>query len=234
MKTYKRINKLAEAVDFVHELLNKNLVICDIGTDHGYLAEKTSCQDYVDKVIATDISSKSLQKLVDLIKLKDLKKIETRVGDGLSVIDSADVTIIAGIGGFEIISMLEKQNKQINGKNKCNYFILQPAQNVVELRHWIFDKKIKLISDYVICDADRFYPILIINIAEKKRTRKNIFNIWLGRDNKVSDEDFFKYLIEVYDSLAFFKTLTKKRIRQDKVLKEKFILYKMIEKLIDV
>lgn len=234
MKTYKRINKLAEAVDFVHELLNKNLVICDIGTDHGYLAEKTSSQDYVDKVIATDISSKSLQKLVDLIKLKDLKKIETRVGDGLSVIDSADVTIIAGIGGFEIISMLEKQNKQINGKNKCNYFILQPAQNVVELRHWIFDKKIKLISDYVICDADRFYPILIINIAEKKRTRKNIFNIWLGRDNKVSDEDFFKYLIEVYDSLAFFKTLPKKRIRQDKVLKEKFILYKMIEKLIDV
>lgn len=232
MKTYKRINKLAEAVNFVHSLLQKNLTVCDIGTDHGYLAEQLSQKDYINKVIATDISQKSLQKLEDLIKLKSLTKIDTLVGDGLSVIDSADVVVIAGIGGFEIMSMLLKQNQKSDGNFKCKYFILQPAQNVIELRRWIIKNKIKLLKDYVIFDAERFYPILIIDVSKKKRTKNSIFNIWLGKDNNIKDEDFYKYVIEIHNSLSFFTTLPKERIKKDYVLNEKYKLFKLIEKML--
>ena len=142
MKTYKRITKLKEAVNLVYDLLQKPITVADIGTDHGYLAEALSKTSYVETILASDISAKSLSKLEQKIEYKKLKNIKTFVGDGLNPIAKADVSVIAGIGGHEIIKILETQNKTESGNNKCDYFILQPAQNVIELRNWLFENKI--------------------------------------------------------------------------------------------
>ena len=80
MKTYKRILKLEEAVKFVCEYAGKDIkdfVAADIGTDHGNLAEKLSKLSQIRKVIASDISAKSLCKLQALIKSRKLTNIET-------------------------------------------------------------------------------------------------------------------------------------------------------------
>lgn len=232
MKTYKRISKLNDAVKSVFEILKKPLIVADIGTDHGYLAESLSKENFVEKVLASDISKKSLSKLEELIKLKKLKNISTFVGDGLVPIENADVSVIAGIGGHEIIKILETQNRLFNGENKCNYFVLQPAQNVNELRIWLFDNKIKVIKDYIIFDSERFYPIIIVDVSKKQRNKKSIYNVWLGRDNTLENEDFVMFLKELNVSFEFLKNISKKRAKQDKVLFQKFKLNKIIEKLL--
>ena len=232
MKTYKRIAKLNEAVKFVFENLNKPLVVADIGTDHGYLAESLSKESFVQKVIASDISKKSLSKLEELILSRKLDKIKTFVGDGLVPIESADVSVIAGIGGHEIIKILKNQNVTSQGKRKCDYFVLQPAQNVNELRIWLFENKVKVLKDYVIFDMDRFYPIIIIDISKKQRNKKSIYNIWLGRDNTLENEDFILFMKDLKVSFEFLKDISKKRAKQDKVLYQKYKLNKIIEKML--
>ena len=42
MKTYKRIDKICNAVEFACGLFDRKIVVADIGTDHGYVAEKIS------------------------------------------------------------------------------------------------------------------------------------------------------------------------------------------------
>ena len=49
MKTFKRIEKLKEAVLFVNK--KQNLIIADIATDHGYLAESLSKEPCIKKII---------------------------------------------------------------------------------------------------------------------------------------------------------------------------------------
>lgn len=232
MKTDKRITKLYEAVTFLFNKFDKKVIVSDIATDHGYLAEKLSKDKFIEKVIATDISEKSLNKLQKLIKLNNLKNIETYVGDGLEPINATDIAVIAGVGGFEIIKMISKQNKTTNYENKCRYFVLQPAQNVVELRNYIFSNKICLLKDYVIEDAERFYPILIIDVENRQRNKKNIYNMYLGRDNNLKDIDFVKFLKDSLEYLKFIEKIPKKRIWFDRELRKKYKLKLLIEKLI--
>jgi tRNA (adenine22-N1)-methyltransferase len=235
MKTFKRINKLTENVLMTaDDKFDGEVVVADIGTDHGYLAESLSKSDKIKKIIATDISEKSLSKLQNLIKKEGLEKIDTFVGDGLVPIDSADICAIAGIGGFEIMSMLKNQNKNADGTVKCRYFVLQPAQNVIELRKWLSLNKISVLRDVVVEDAERFYPILTIDVSEKKKLKSNIFNIWLGRDNDLKSQDFVAFLIEMKKSLEFIQNLPKLRIFRDKALREKYKLFHLIEKLLKV
>lgn len=232
MKTVKRISKLSEAVKIATHNLDKNLVVADIATDHGYLAEALSKQENIQKIFATDISSKCLNKVVELIKNNNLQKIETLVGDGLIPIDSVDVAVIAGVGGFEIIKMLEKQNRKPNGDFKCRLFVLQPAQNVLELRTWLFDNEIFMIKDYVIEDAERFYPIIIVDVSKTQNNEKNIFNLWLGRDNDLNSNDFKNFLFDSLTFLEFLNDLPQQRIDMDKTLKDKQELKLLIENLL--
>lgn len=232
MKTYKRIAKLNDAVISVYNILNKPIIVADIGTDHGYLAESLSKEKFVQKVLASDISKKSLSKLEELIRQRKLNNIETFVGDGLIPIDRADVSVIAGIGGHEIIKILETQNIAESGVRKCDYFVLQPAQNVNELRIWLFENKFKILKDYIIFDSDRFYPIIIVNVSKKQRNKKSIYNVWLGRDNTINDEDFVLFIKDLKESFEFLKSISKKRVKRDNVLYQKYKLNKIIEKLL--
>ena len=227
MKTFKRIKKLQEAVLFACD--KESMVVADIATDHGYLAEALSKQERVEKIIATDISKKCLSKLEKLIEKCDLKKIETRLGDGLEPIEKVDVSVVAGVGGFEIIKMLEHQNKTENGF-KCELFVLQPAQNVLELREWIFDHKIEVVKDYVIADADRFYPIVIINVSREEINEKSIKNLWIGRDAESEKEDYELFLHDQLEYLKFLEDLPEERIEKDQILKDKRELKNIIEK----
>ncbi len=235
MKTYKRIDAISQAVLMAKkEFFDKEILVADIATDHGYIAENLSKQDFCKGVIATDISAKSLSKLENMIKNRGLEHINCVLGDGLEPIEHVDIAVIAGIGGYEIIKMLDDQNMTDDGKRKCNVFVLQPAQNVLELREFIFKNKIYLLKDFVIFDEGRFYPILIIDLSKKQKNRANIYNIWLGRDNKISDYDFKKFLIEVKDFLGFLDEIDKKRIRQDDMLKQKYKLKKLACKLLKI
>lgn len=234
MKTFKRIDKICSAVELAkNEFYDRQIVVADIATDHGYIAEKLSKKSFVKEVVATDISAKSLNKLEKLIEFRKLSHINCVLGDGLAPIDHADVSVIAGIGGYEIIKMLNCQNVNSDFERKCDVFVLQPAQNVNELREYIIKNQIFMLKDFIIYDEDRFYPIIVINLSKKQRNKLSIFNVWLGRDNQVSEPDFVAFLYETMEYLSFLNDIPKKRIFKDKVLKQKYKLKKLVNKLLN-
>ncbi len=234
MKTEKRISCIVEAVTLAkNEFFNDKIVVADIATDHGYIAEELSKKDYVKNVIASDISEKSLQKLKNLIKFHHLSGINCVFCDGLEAIDYADISVIAGIGGFEIIKILSTQNANLNGKRKCDVFVLQPAQNVIELREYLLKNNYYILRDYIVEDKGRFYPIIVVNVNLHQKNKESIFNLWLGRDNKISSADFILYLNEILELLKFLDDIPRERIRKDKVLSAKLKLKKLVCKLLN-
>ncbi len=234
MKSFNRLRRLNQVVEEVIENLGlNNVVVADIATDHGYLAELVSRNEKVAKVLATDISEKCLKKTNELIKRCNLTKIETRLGDGLEPIKSADLCVLAGIGGYEIIKILDSQNKSKSGENKCNYFVLQPSKNAEELRLYLIEKDIKIASDFVVFSGGRFYPILVVNFLEKNDTEKTIFNIWFGKDNTLESHDFLRFLERQIIDLNFLKNIKESDIENSNDLKTKNEIFKLAKELIN-
>lgn len=233
MKTQKRIEKIFENVKFVAEKKfhdSNDLVLADIGTDHGYVAELMSKYKKAKKVIATDISLKSLHKLENLKENHELEKIESSLGDGLDAVESADIAVIAGIGGMQITKMLEFQNKNHENLPKCIFFVLQPAQNEVELRKWLYKNQFDILRDRVIFDNNQFYSIIVVDSLHKVNKNCGIREIYLGK-NRISDPDFQKYLLEMQTKLSFIDMLPKSQIKSDEILYEKYKLKILVEKL---
>lgn len=213
MKSFNRIKVLSQTVtDFLEEKQLKNAVVADVATDHGYLAELLSRNENISKIIATDISQKCLDKANELIIQNNLTKIETRLGDGLEPIKQVDLCVIAGIGGYEIIKILSNQNITINGEKKCNFFVLQPTKNFVELRQFLIKENIKIEKDFIIKSGGKFYPIICVNLLECNDSKSDLFSIYFGKSNTVQNDEFYEYLLDIKSKLSF---LDRVKIKQE-------------------
>lgn len=232
MKSFNRIKVLSQTVtEFLEKKQLKNAIVADVATDHGYLAELLSRNENISKIIATDISEKCLSKANELIKQNNLTKIETKLGDGLEPITQADLCVMAGIGGYEIIKILSNQNITINGENKCSFFVLQPTKNFVELRQFLIEKNIKIEKDFIIKSGGKFYPIICVNLLECNDSNCDLFSIYFGKSNTVQNDDFYEYLLDIKSKLSFLETI---KINQENSsdLQVKIELLKLVNSLL--
>jgi len=234
MKSFNRLRQLDKLVkESIERFGLNNVVVADIATDHGYLAELISRNERVKKVIATDISKKCLEKTDELVKRCNLTKIETRIGDGLEPIDKVDLSVLAGIGGYEIIKILSEQNRLKSGESKCNYFVFQPSKNAEDLRLFLIERNAQIVLDFIVFSGGRFYPIIVVNFLEKNDTEKTIFNIYFGKDNNVENADFLRFLERQVEDLKFLEKINNSDIENSNDLKTKFEIFKLAKELIN-
>ena len=159
-------------------------VLADIGCDHGKLIVSAVSEGKAEKGIGVDISENSLQKAVALaeeINLSD--KIRFIEGDGLSHLQDVDidVCVIAGLGGNEIVKILSCDNK-------VKRFILCPHQDAHVVRAFMNDNFLTAIKDFIVKDADKFYPIIV---AQKGNKTYSSYELYLGKNDPNTD-DFVK------------------------------------------
>lgn len=204
MKSFNRIRKLNEIVGLV--LLDygiNNAVVADIATDHGYLAELLSRNENISKIYATDISKKCLDKTDELIKNNNLIKIETKLGDGLEPINQVDLSVMAGIGGYEIIKILSNQNITNHNAKKCSLFVLQPTKNVVDLRKFLIKNDYEIVIDKIIKSGGKFYPIIVVDLNKKCSIDGSVFELYFGRSNSIENTEFVGYLEDLTNRFEF-------------------------------
>lgn len=234
MKSFNRLRRLNKLVgDIIEQYGLTDVVVADIATDHGYLAELLSRNERVVKVVATDISQSCLDKTNELKIRCKLDKIETKLGDGLEPIDHVDIAVLAGIGGYEIIKILQSQNAKNNGENKCNLFVFQPSKNTPELRLFLIDKNIKIVTDFIVFSGGRFYPILVADLMQESDTEKTVFNVYFGKSNNIENLDFLKFLKRQIEDLKFLENIEKSSIENSSDLKTKFEIFELAKKLIN-
>lgn len=200
-------------------------IVTDVGADHGYLAAMIAKSNIFKKVIATDISAPSLQKASELANQLNIK-LETRVGDGLVVAPETTLACICGMGGYEIIKILQNQNT-------TKKYVLQPVQNPIELRKFLLKNHYKLVADYVIEDKSKFYYIITIN--GKGFNKYNRVQKLFGKQNfKNLSKDFKMYLKNQINKLKFLDNFDIKSIehKQRKEIRRKQRYYKLCKKIL--
>jgi SAM-dependent methyltransferase len=137
--------------------------IADIGCDHGYVCIELIKNNKVKKAIASDISYPSLKKTIDFVKVNNIDdRIETRVGDGLDVLnkDEVDAVIVAGMGGV-LISDILKKNYNLKFKEKNPLLILQPVQQAKDLRYYLYENKFEIVDEDIVFDMGKYYNIIV-------------------------------------------------------------------------
>lgn len=151
---------LSERLSAIKDFIPQNSIVGDIGTDHGYLPVYLIENKIAKRVIGTDISPNSLQKITDYVASKELEDfIDIRLGDGLDVIRpfEIDTLVIAGMGGLLIRDILDK-NKDI--ADTITHFILQPNIAGDELRRYLYENNFTIIDERIVKEANKFYEII--------------------------------------------------------------------------
>ena len=188
--------KLSKRLRAIVNFCDKNKIIADIGTDHGFVPNFLYEEDYNRKIIATDISLNSLNKAIEFTELRGNKgKIEHIVCNGLEKIPPVEQIIIAGMGGILISKILDRDFEKARQAEKL---ILQPMQQVDYLRKFLYDKGFKIFDEKIVFEDNKFFHIIVANYKAIKEEYRDI-------DLKVSkllrnrkDKDlieFLKYLI---------------------------------------
>lgn len=182
---------LSTRLENIVTLCDNVSTIADIGCDHGYVSAELILSNKCDRVVATDISERSLNKAIRFCDSLNINiYISFREGDGFNVIyksDKVKQAVIAGMGGMEIIKILE--NKKINLKN----FVLQPMRDVVKLRQYLIDNHYKILYDYLVFEDGIYYNI--IKVIKGFNNLKPM-EIYFGKDNFDWNTEVFKnYLL---------------------------------------
>src|SRR5699024_2997163 len=131
--------RLSNRLKTIGKLVPQNSIVADIGTDHGYIPAYLIKNKISKKVIGTDISKESLDKIIQYVKNLNYENyIDSRLGNGLEVIKpyEVDTVIIAGMGGVLISDILDK-DKEVT--DSISNFILQPMIGAEELRKYLIE-----------------------------------------------------------------------------------------------
>ena len=145
--------------------IDKCEVIADIGCDHGKVAVYLAKNGYAKKVIASDISEKSVEKAKELAIASNLTNIiDIRVGNGTSVIkdNECDTIIIAGMGGITIKEILSSD------KRVFKRMVLSPQSDVRLVREYLKDNFLLPIKDYKVECKGKYYDVLVIENGNYK------------------------------------------------------------------
>ena len=192
---------LSNRLENIVNLCDRTSVIADIGCDHGYVTAELILSNKCDKVVATDISERSLNKAIVFCDSLNINNyVSFREGDGFKVIyknDKVKQVVIAGMGGMEIIKILEEKTLKL--KN----FVLQPMRDVVKLREYLINNNYKIIFDYLVYDDGIYYNVIKVT---KGRNNLKPMEIYFGKDNFDFNTEVFKdYLLEEKERLENLK-----------------------------
>lgn len=136
--------------------------VCDIGTDHGYVAIFLAKAGRAKKVIAADIKKGPLLQAEKNIALFDVSdKVETRLSDGFAAIQQgeAQTCIIAGMGGETIASILENEKG-------CENFILQMQTGHAYLRDYLCKNGYIITEEAIAKEGRKMYTALLAKRGE--------------------------------------------------------------------
>ena len=149
------------------KLVEKNSIVADIGTDHGIVPYELVKSAKAKKVIASDISEKSLDKLREKLDyLDEPEKIVLNVSDGLDNLNEyqVDTIIISGMGGNLIVDIL---NKNLDIAKSANYLILGANNSLALLRKFLHENSFEIIEEVDLFENDKYYQIIKAKVGKQ-------------------------------------------------------------------
>lgn len=200
--------KLSERLKAVAELITPGLRVCDVGCDHGYLSIFLMQNKIAKSVIASDVRTGPLSKAAENINMYELSdQIDLRLSDGLTMIDSGEVDsiVMSGMGGNLMMDIL-KRGKDVT--DKARELILQPQSEVSGLRHYLQDNGFMIISEDMVYEDYKYYPMMKAVRGEMNWDKEIFFlygKILLREENPILHQFMLQekdYYVNLYSELC--------------------------------
>lgn len=226
---------LSKRLQAIANLVPNNSIVADIGTDHGYIPKYLIDMNISKKVIATDISIKSLEKTIEYVRDFNYSRIVPRVGNGLEVIKpfEVDTLIISGMGGLLIKEILDSRR---DITSSINNLILQPNIASEELRQYLMDMNFKIIDEDLVKEDGKYYEIIFAKRGKDFIDKEYYFEIGKKLIEKKHPllreyiEFKMKNMDKIIDSLAD-KTSEKASDRMEELEKHRKSYLEILEEL---
>lgn len=144
--------------------------VADVGTDHAFLPIYLIESRKATRALATDIRQAPLARAKKNIAARGLAdKIETVLTGGLDGLEKypLDCIVIAGMGGLNIIEIL---SAAVFVRERKTRLVLQPMQNVTELRRYLAGAGFCVEREIVTLEDDKVYQMMSSVYDGKERS----------------------------------------------------------------
>ena len=173
----------------IFSLLPACKVFADIGCDHGYVAKAMLDSGKCKEAIVSDISEKCLEKAKTLLKrYAERGVVKSVVSDGFEKVKGCDLALIAGMGGEEICSIIER------AKILPEKLVIQPMKNCDKARLCLINNGYKIERDYIFKSAGKFYDLILAVKGKGVLTEEEIL---FGKDNLTLNNEAFKEMLSL-------------------------------------
>ena len=190
-----------QRIELLASLSEGSNSLLDLGCDHAHVLTLAINKYNVKEGIASDISDGPLKMAKEnIIRANLIDKIKIIKSDGFKNINVYfDTCIIAGMGGELIKDILNNGLDKIRNKK----LILEPNNNQDIVRRFLNDNNFKIIDEYALYDANKYYEIIVAISGDEKLTdfEINYGPILLKKKEKafidfyINKRDFMKNVI---------------------------------------
>ena len=185
------MNRLSVRLGKISSLVPFGARVCDIGTDHGYLAIELIKSGKVQKVIAADVNEKPLENAKKNIEKAGVQGIELRLCDGFAGIMSGefDTAVIAGMGG-EVIAGIIERGFDILKENKV--LILQPTTSPEFLRRFLNNNGFIIREELPVFENKKLYTVMLVSYSGNTKPLPE-YKYYIG-NLSTTDSDALDYI----------------------------------------
>ncbi len=215
------MNKLTDRLEVILSAVPKCRCLADVGCDHGYVAKEALVRGIAERVVVSDVSAPSLKKAQRLLAPYG-ERVSSVVCDGLcKTHEACDAVLIAGMGGEEIISILDGAPFKPYG------LVLQPMKNVDKVRKRLLVGGYRITGDRIFKAEGKFYNLITARLGEDGYTERELM---LGRDNlKERGKDFLEFCRLEYNRYARLLEGDMPDLAREKLQTSKKILGELID-----
>lgn len=151
----------------IADMITEGLCVADIGCDHGFVSIYLIEQAKAKRCIAMDVRKGPLMRAREHILQYGVEdRIETRLSDGARELkpDEANGAIIAGMGGWLTIKILEESADKFKGMSDI---VLSPQSDIHEVRKWLISNGFSIDDEDMVIDEDKYYVIIKCHYADE-------------------------------------------------------------------
>lgn len=152
--------ELSNRLKEIAGMVTKGNVVCDVGTDHAYLAIYLAENRISPHVIAMDVAKGPLSKAEHNISAHGLcDVVETRLSDGVDKLreGEAQTVIMAGMGGILICQLLSKGEKVLASVKEL---ILSPHTDAELVRRYLSQHGYHISQEKMLVEEGKYYIML--------------------------------------------------------------------------
>jgi tRNA (adenine22-N1)-methyltransferase len=156
---------LSKRMKMIVDMVTPGRVTADIGCDHGLVSVYLIKNNIAPRVYAMDIGEGPLRSakknISEALSEEEASKIELRLSDGFTALapGESESAIIAGMGGYLIISILEGglHNSVISPGYEL---LLSPQSDVPMVRRFLRENGFSTIDEEMLIEEGKYYNII--------------------------------------------------------------------------